>query len=235
VGLKQGVRLLVDPLVAAMKNMVVGANADQKHILNVNMGRDFKATEVVDLSNARAGDLCPKCGAVMVVKDGIEIGNTFMLGTKYSEALGAKFLDAEGNERPCLMGSYGIGVTRTPQAALEKFHDDKGIIWPKNLAPFLVEIVPISMQSEAQVTAAEKIYATLTGAGIEVLLDDRDERPGVKFNDADLIGIPIRLTIGDKSLKQGKVELKARASDQVDLVDLDNVVEAVRKLAESLD
>lgn len=170
----------------------------------------------------------------MVVKDGIEVGNTFMLGTKYSEALGAKFLDAEGNEKPCLMGSYGIGITRTPQAALEKFHDDKGIIWPKNIAPFLVEIVPISMDSQSQVEAAEKIYATLTENGIDVLLDDRPERPGVKFNDADLVGIPIRLTIGDKSLKQGKVELKARSSDQVDLVDLDRVLEAVRELAERL-
>jgi prolyl-tRNA synthetase len=157
-----------------------------------------------------------------------------MLGTKYSEALGARVLDADGNEKPCLMGSYGIGITRTPQAVLEKHHDDKGIIWPKNLAPFLVEIIPLKMESSAQAEAAEKIYRELTEAGMEVLMDDRDERPGVKFNDADLIGLPIRLTIGDKSLKDGKIELKARSGSEVELVALDRVVEAVQRLAEGL-
>jgi prolyl-tRNA synthetase len=171
---------------------------------------------------------------VIVVKDGIEVGNTFMLGTKYSETLGAKFLDADGAEKPCIMGSYGIGVTRTPQAALEKYHDDKGIIWPRSIAPYLVEIVLISMASPQQVEAAERVYSMLTDAGFEVLLDDRDERPGVKFMDADLIGLPIRLTIGDKSLKDGKVELKARVQDKADLVPIDEIVGAVRTLADSL-
>jgi prolyl-tRNA synthetase len=234
VDLKEKIDILVDPLVARMKNLVVGANENEKHILNVNLDRDFKATKVTDLSEARGGDHCPRCGEPMVVKDGIEVGNTFMLGTKYSEALGAKFLDADGNEKPCLMGSYGIGITRTPQAVLEKHHDDKGIIWPKNLAPFLVEIIPLKMDREPQVEAAEKIYRALTKAGIEVLLDDRDERPGVKFNDADLIGLPIRLTIGDKSLKDGKVELKARSGSEVELVPVDDVVEAVRRISEGL-
>ena len=234
VGLKSDVPLLVDPLAAAVRNCIVGANQKEKHILNVNIERDFKATKLVDLSKARAGDLCPQCGGVMVVKDGIEVGNTFMLGTKYSEALGGKFLDADGNEKPCIMGSYGIGITRTPQAALEKYHDDKGIIWPRSLAPYLVEIVLISMASAQQIEAAEKVYALLTEAGFEVLLDDRDERPGVKFMDADLIGLPIRVTIGDKSLKEGKIELKARASDRVELVALDEVVRAVKALADSL-
>jgi len=234
VGLRQEIPLLVDPLAVAVKNCVVGANENEKHILNVNIDRDFKATQVVDLSEARAGDLCPECGEVMVVKDGIEVGNTFMLGTKYSEALGAKFLDAEGNENPCIMGSYGIGITRTPQAALERFHDEKGIIWPKNIAPFLVEIVPLKMEDPAQAEAAEKIYQDLTSAGIDVLIDDRDERPGVKFNDADLIGLPIRLTIGAKSLKNGKVEVKTRASSDMNLVALEDVVEAVQGLAETL-
>jgi len=234
IGLEQGVPLLVDPLVTELKNFVVGANENEKHIINVNLGRDFKATRVIDLSKARAGDFCPRCGGELVVKDGIEVGNTFMLGTKYSEALGAKFLDAEGNEKPCIMGSYGIGITRTPQAALEKYHDDKGIIWPKSIAPYLVEIVPIKYGSPAQGEAADRIYEMLTEAGIEVLLDDREERPGVKFNDADLIGLPIRLTIGDKSLKDGKVELKARSCDKVELTPVDRIVEAVRRLAEGL-
>ena len=234
VGLKPGVPLLVDPLVTSLKNFVVGANQKEKHILNVNLGRDFVASKVVDLSNTRAGDLCPLCGGVMVVKDGIEVGNTFQLGTKYSDTLGAKFLDAEGNEKPCIMGSYGIGITRTPQADLEKYHDDKGIIWPKSLAPYLVEIVLVSMSSPQQKAAAEQIYAQLWKAGVETLMDDRDERPGVKFMDADLIGLPIRLTIGDKSLKDGKVELKARSRAEVELVPLDGVVEAVRKMASGL-
>ncbi len=234
VGLKKDVPILVDPLVAALKNFIVGANQKEKHTLNVNLGRDFEATKVVDLSNAKAGDLCPLCGGVMVVKDGIEVGNTFQLGTKYSDTLGAKFLDAEGNETPCIMGSYGIGITRTPQAALEKYHDDKGIIWPKSLAPYLVEIVLVSVSSETQKAAADKIYADLWEAGIETLMDDRDERPGVKFNDADLIGLPIRLTIGDKSLKDGKVELKARCRAEMELIPLEGVVEAVRNMAKGL-
>ncbi|MCX6835161.1 MAG: proline--tRNA ligase [candidate division Zixibacteria bacterium] len=234
VGLRENVPLLVDSLVTELKNFIVGANQNEKHILNVNMNRDFKATKIADFSKARAGDCCPRCGSVIVVKDGIEVGNTFMLGTKYSETLGAKFLDADGTEKPCIMGSYGIGVTRTPQAALEKYHDDKGIIWPRSIAPYLVEIVPISMASPQQVEAAERVYSMLTDAGFEVLLDDRDERPGVKFMDADLIGLPIRLTIGDKSLKDGKVELKARVQDKADLVPIDEIVGAVRSLAESL-
>ena len=234
VGLKAGVPILVDPLVGALKNFVVGANLNEKHIINVNLGRDFAASKTVDLSNAKAGDLCPKCGGVMVVKDGIEVGNTFQLGTKYSETLGAKFLDAEGNEKPCIMGSYGIGITRTPQAVLEKYHDDKGIIWPKSIAPYLVELIPISMASESQKAATEQIYADLTKAGIEVLVDDRDERPGVKFNDADLIGLPIRITIGDKSLKDGKVELKARCREKFELVAVGEVVAAVQKMAGEL-
>ncbi|MFZ5981462.1 MAG: proline--tRNA ligase [Candidatus Zixiibacteriota bacterium] len=234
VGLDKNIPIIVDPLVAALKNFIVGANENEKHIKNVNINRDFKATKIIDLSQAREGDICPRCGSRLITRDGIEVGNTFMLGTKYSETLGAKFLDAEGNEKPCIMGSYGIGITRTPQAALERYFDDKGIIWPKAIAPYLVELIPISMESEAQVAAAEKIYEELTRAGIEVLYDDRPERAGVKFNDADLVGIPIRITIGDKSLKDGKIELKARAEKDFELVPLAAVIPAVKKLAERL-
>jgi prolyl-tRNA synthetase len=228
------VPLYVDPLVAALKNFVVGANQNEKHIINVNINRDFKATKVADLSLAQAGDGCPKCGGKLVSKKGIEVGNTFMLGTKYSETLGAKFLDAEGKEHPMIMGSYGIGITRTPQAALEKYNDDKGIIWPKNIAPYLVELIPLKMDSPEQVKAADKIYRELTEAGIDVLYDDRDERPGVKFNDADLIGLPVRLTIGDKSLKDNKIELKARTAEKHELVEIDDAVKAVKNLAQTL-
>ena len=213
---------------------MVGANQNEKHIINANINRDFKPTKIIDLSLAQAGDKCPKCDGHLVSKKGIEVGNTFMLGTKYSETLGAKFLDAEGKEQPMIMGSYGIGITRTPQAALEKYYDDKGMIWPKAIAPYLVELIPLKMDSPEQVQAADRIYKELTEAGIDVLMDDRDERPGVKFNDADLIGIPIRITIGDKSLKDNKIELKARTAEKADLVDIEDTLKAVKNLAEQL-
>ncbi|MEA2031700.1 MAG: proline--tRNA ligase [candidate division Zixibacteria bacterium] len=226
--------IYVDPLVAEMKNMIVGANANEKHILNVNINRDFKATEIVDLTSAQNGDRCPYCDGHLSSKQGIEVGNTFMLGTKYSESLGAKFLDANGKEHPIIMGSYGIGITRTPQAALEKYHDDKGIIWPKNIAPFLVHLIPLNMSKEAQVETAERIYKELTEIGIDVLMDDRSDRAGVKFNDADLVGLPVRITIGDKSLKEGKVELKARSYSEVERVPLDSVVSSIKEILKKL-
>jgi prolyl-tRNA synthetase len=234
VGLGKDVTILVDPLVAKLKNAVVGANKFEKHILNVNIDRDFKASKIVGLTLAREGDQCPHCEGHLVAKQGIEVGNTFMLGTKYSESLGAKFLDAEGKEHPIIMGSYGVGVTRTPQAALEKYFDDKGIIWPKNIAPYLVELVPLKVDIAKHMEVAEKIYHDLMEAGIDVLLDDRDERPGVKFNDADLIGLPVRITIGEKSLKEGKVELKARCESENSLVAIDDVVEAVKETLKRL-
>jgi prolyl-tRNA synthetase len=230
----QDIPIIVDPLVSQLKNFIVGANADQQHIINVNLDRDFKATKIFDITLAREGDHCPRCKGKLVTKTGIEVGNTFMLGTKYSETINAKYLDAEGKECPILMGSYGIGITRTPQAVLEKYHDDKGIIWPKSIAPYLVELIPISMDNPAHVETAEKVYRALEEAGIEVLYDDRSERPGVKFNDADLIGLPMRVVIGDKSLKEGKVELKARSEDRVEWVAVDSVVEAVWRLSERL-
>ena len=234
VGLKN-VRIITDPLVAELKNFVAGANANEKHIINVNIGRDFQPDQVIDLSLAAAGDGCAKCGAGhLVSKSGIEVGNTFMLGTKYSESLGAKFLDDNGQEHPIIMGSYGIGITRTPQAVLEEYNDDKGIIWPKNIAPYLVELIPLKPDQEEQMAAAERIYSQLQESGIDVLMDDRDERPGVKFNDADLIGLPIRITIGDKSLKEGKVELKARAEKDFALVAVGDIVGEVQKLAKRL-
>lgn len=233
VGLKD-IPIITDSLIMDLKNFVVGANAFEKHLINVNIERDFQPTKVVDITLAEADDGCPHCGNKLIVKKGIEVGNTFMLGTKYSEALGAKFLDEKGEEHPIIMGSYGIGITRTPQAALEKYYDEKGIIWPKNIAPYLVELIPISMDSPNQVETADKIYKMLIEANIDVLYDDRHDRPGVKFNDADLVGIPIRITIGDKSLKQGKIEVKARHEKEVSLVDVNNTVEAIKQLTKKI-
>jgi prolyl-tRNA synthetase len=226
--------VIVDPLVAKLKNFIVGANQDEKHIAGVNLDRDFRATQVIDITVARKGDGSPVSDAILDEKSGIEVGNTFMLGTGYAESLGAKFLDADGKEHPCIMGSYGIGITRTPQGALEKYHDEHGMIWPKNIAPYLVELIPLKMDSRAQVEVAGTIYDQLNAAGIDVLMDDRRERPGVKFNDADLLGMPIRITIGDKSLKENKVEVKARAEKDFELVEIDNVIRIVEKLLERL-
>ncbi len=233
VGLK-GVPMVVDPEVTRLRNFVVGANKNDKHVINVNMDRDFTATSVTDIINAPKGELCPHCDGHLLEKRGIEVGNTFMLGTKYSESMDAKFLDAEGNEKPFIMGSYGIGITRTPQAAVERYHDEKGIVWPKNIAPYLVEIIPLNYDREDHHRAAEQIYRDLVNNKIDCLLDDRSERAGVKFNDADLIGIPARIVIGDKSLKEGKIELKYRGSDKASLVDEKNVVEAVKDLLDKV-
>ncbi len=225
--------IIVDHEVSRMKNMIVGANKNEKHTLNVNLDRDFKATKVADIINAVEGELCPHCDGRLSAKRGIEVGNTFMLGTRYSASMNAKFLDVEGNEKPFIMGSYGIGITRTPQAAVERYHDEKGIIWPKNIAPFLVEIIPLNYEKESIREAAEQIYKELVDNNIDCLLDDRPDRAGVKFNDADLIGIPVRVVVGDKSLQQGKIEIRARAEEKSELVDLKGVIESVKaKLAE---
>ncbi|UCD94115.1 MAG: proline--tRNA ligase, partial [Candidatus Zixiibacteriota bacterium] len=231
VGLK-GVPLIVDNEVARMKNSIVGANKNEKHTINVNVGRDFKPTSTADIINAAEGELCPNCDGHLVARRGIEVGNTFMLGTKYSKSMGAKFLDADGKEKPFIMGSYGVGITRTPQAAVEKYHDDKGIIWPKNIAPFQVEIIPLNYESDEHKKAAEQIYTDLVNRGVDCLLDDRLERAGVKFYDADLIGIPVRVVIGDKSLKQGKLELKTRGTGETILAKIEEAGEKVEELLE---
>jgi len=225
-----GIPIIVDNEVARLKNFIVGANKNEKHIINANIDRDFKATAVIDIINAPEGEICPHCDGHLSARKGIEVGNTFMLGTKYSESMGAKFLDADGKEKPFIMGSYGIGITRTPQAAVERYHDDKGIIWPKSIAPYLVEIIPLNYGKAEHKEAAEKIYNELTQNGIDCLLDDRTERAGVKFNDADLIGLPVRIVIGDKSLKQNKIELRQRGGDKADLVELENVTVEVKAL-----
>jgi prolyl-tRNA synthetase len=221
--------IIVDPEVAALINFVTGANKADAHYLNVNNDRDFKATATVDIKNAQAGEGCPRCDGHLTESQGIEVGNTFMLGTKYSGSLGGKFLDAEGKEKPYIMGSYGIGITRTAQAAIEKYHDDKGIVWPKAIAPYQIIISPLNIGKDQQRETAEKLYSDLTGAGYEVLYDDRAERAGVKLNDADLIGIPLRIAIGDKSLAQGKIELKLRCEKDFEAIEIGDLGQKVRE------
>ncbi|MBZ4665462.1 proline--tRNA ligase [Mahella sp.] len=209
--------LVVDDEVANMKNFIIGANETGYHYENVNYGRDFKADIVADIRNIEVGDACPKCGRPVSIARGIEVGHIFKLGTKYSEAMDATYLDENGQEQPIIMGCYGIGINRTVAAIIEQHHDDKGIIWPMSVTPYHVIIVVASNYQPEQIQAAQSIHDELTSRGIEVLLDDRDERAGVKFNDADLIGIPMRITVG-KKISGGMVEFKRR--DKADSMDV---------------
>ena len=222
VGLKQ-IRILADWAVKAMANFVVGANQADTHLVDANWARDFAVDQFADLRNAQAGDPSPRHDGTLKTAKGIEVGHVFMLGTKYSQAMKATFLDAQGQEQLAVMGCYGIGVSRTAAASVEQNHDAKGIKWPVPIAPFHVTLLPLS-QSQPVTQLAETLYATLQNAGIEVLWDDRDERAGVKFNDADLIGAPYHLVIGDKGLAQGQVELKLRQTGETTKVTPDQVL-----------
>jgi len=228
---KLGLPIYADFNVRAMTDAVTGANELDAHLLHVNASRDFRAL-YADLRNADSGDECPRCTGVFEIKRGIEVGHVFKLGTKYSEAMGAKFLDEAGKEQVVIMGCYGIGIGRTAAASIEQNHDEAGIIWPKALAPFDCEVLPVNVRDEETSKAAEALYETL-GKEMDVLLDDRDERAGVKFKDADLIGIPVRVTIGERNLKQGMVELKLRKTGEVRLVKLEDAASEVKKLVEA--
>lgn len=233
-GLK-GVTILADEEIPGLKNFVTGANQNDHHFTNLNVGRDFKIDEVAEIRCAQEDERCPRCEQGRLhTSRGIEVGNTFMLGTKYSQSLGANFLDSEGQEKPFIMGSYGIGITRTAQAAVERFHDDKGIIWPAAIAPFSVQILPLNVVDEEQRRAAFEIYDKMRKSGVEALIDDRNERAGVKFNDADLIGLPLRVNVGAKSLKENKVEICVRKTKEVTLVAQDEVVERCQRLLREL-
>ena len=239
VGLK--LPLAVDHSVAAMPTVVVGANKLDVHLTGVVPGRDFPLDKVLDLRDAVGGDPCPRCGVPMAINHGIEIGHVFKLGTKYSRAMGANFLDDKGQEIPVIMGCYGIGVNRIVAAAVEASHDDNGIVWPLALAPYHVLIAPLQIGNAAVMEAAESLEKKLEGAGYDVLVDDRDQRPGVKFKDADLIGIPLRVVISERGLKEGTVEVKWRtdaAAHNVSAATADEVVlaelESTRKAAETV-
>jgi prolyl-tRNA synthetase len=220
--------VVVDDIIPESPNLVAGANEEGYHLLHTNYGRDYTATVVADIAVARAGDACPVCGAPLRTSGGVETGNIFKLGTRYSAAMDATFLDAEGKSRPVIMGSYGIGLGRLLACVVEAHHDDKGIIWPISIAPYQVHLVALANEKSAAAATADQLYADLTAAGVEVLYDDRAESPGVKFMDADLIGIPLRLTVGERGLKRGGVELKRRDSADSTLVPVADVPAAVR-------
>lgn len=217
-----GIKIVVDEEVTFMPNQVVGANKKDYHLCNVNYGRDYQADIVADLRLVDAGDVCPHCdkGHLQSAR-GIEVGQVFKLFTKYSEKLKAVYLDENGVEKPTVMGCYGIGVGRTMAALIEQSHDDYGIIWPMAIAPYQVVIVPVNDKDAAITDCCETLYEELSAAGIEVVLDDRKERSGVKFNDADLIGYPLRITVGSKGLEKGIVELKYRHNGEVEEVPVD--------------
>jgi len=218
VGIKT--RIVADYSIMGMRNMVMGANREDYHVKNVNLDRDFRVGAFADLRVVREGDVCPRCGGSLTFARGIEVGHVFKLGTKYSKALKAVYLDRNGKEQIMIMGCYGIGTTRTVAAAIEQYHDEDGIVWPMPIAPFQVIITPVNINEEALAKTAEDLYQALTERGVDVLFDDRDERAGVKFKDADLIGIPYRVTIGPKKLAEGKIEVKNRKTGDVSSVDL---------------
>ena len=213
-----------------MTNFVVGANKTDYHYKNVNL-KDFKYDFISDIRNIKEGDICPQCGGKIYFKKGIEIGNTFKLGTKYTEALNVNYLDKNNVLHPVVMGSYGIGLGRCMAALVEQNNDEKGVIWPLEIAPYKVGIVLINSGDEKQVEVAEKIYNNLQKIGIECLLDNRDERAGVKFNDMDLIGIPIRITVGNR-IKDGLVEAKLRNSDTIRDIEVNNIIEYIKDVIE---
>ncbi|MBR9803469.1 proline--tRNA ligase [bacterium] len=225
-----GCRIIADHDVPVIANAIAGANAADQHYTGVNVGRDYQLDQTHDLRNAAAGDPCPKSGEPMDLVHGIEVGHVFKLGTKYSESLSAMYLDEHEKRHPIIMGCYGIGVNRIVAGLAETRHDDKGLLWPISIAPYEVLIIPLKTDDEELMSTANSIYAELKEQGVDVLMDDRSARPGVKFNDADLIGIPYRIVIGGKGLKEGVAEVKARTDADAEKVPLDQVVANVTSL-----
>lgn len=225
--------VLIDYSVIDMVNFVTGANKENYHLKNVNIGRDFKVAAFRDFRFIHPGDRCPRCGESIRIARGIEVGHVFKLGTKYSKAMRAVFLDKDGEEKIMIMGCYGIGIGRTVAAAIEQNNDENGIIWPMPLAPYHVMITPININEADVRDTAETIYQTMLSEGIDVILDDRDERAGVKFKDADLIGIPLRITVGHKNLVHGNVELKIRKTGETRLCSVDDIMNQVKNIIKS--
>lgn len=225
----EGVTLIVDDAILASPNLVSGANQAGYHLLNVNYGRDFRADVVADIVSAHAGDACPQCGAPLRMERGVEVGNIFKLGVRYSQAFNSKYLDENGQEQAVVMGSYGIGIGRLLACIAEAHHDEHGLIWPPALAPFQVHLILLKGKGSSETEeSAEQYYAELKKQGLEVLFDDRGESPGVKFNDADLIGIPVRLTVSERALKAGGIEFKRRDLDQKEILPLDGLVDRIK-------
>ena len=234
IGLKQDIPVIADRVVQGMTNVVLGANEKDQHYINANCGRDFEIAEFVDIRTVAAGDACPRCDSgKLEMWRGIEVGHVFKLGTKYSKALNATYLDANGREQTIFMGCYGIGIGRTVAAAIEQNHDENGIIFPLPIAPFHCSVVAVNTKDSGVMAAAEEIYFCLEKLGVEVLFDDRDERPGVKFKDNDLIGIPLRIVVGSKGLAEGKVEVKIRSTGEILSLSIEEVAAAVKQLVEA--
>ncbi|MBI3599628.1 MAG: proline--tRNA ligase [Nitrospinae bacterium] len=231
-GLK--LKIAADNAVIDMKNFVTGANLKDAHCINANTGRDFNIDVYGDIRMAKDGDICPKCNGALRIYRGIEVGHVFKLGTKYSKSLKAVYLDDNGKEKFMVMGCYGIGVGRTVAASIEQNHDDNGIIWPVPIAPFQIMILPLNMKNSDVVKNSEDVYHMLIVSGIEVLLDDRDERPGIKFKDADLIGIPIQIIVGEKNLKEGKAEIKVRKDGRRVIIPVSDIKNEVVGLIKEL-
>lgn len=230
VGMKQKIPIWADRDVAFMRNAVTGANQADAHVTGVNPGRDFTIDQSADLRNAVDGDPCPRCSSCVRMRHAVEVGHVFKLGTKYSEALGARYLDAQEQLRPIIMGCYGIGVNRIVAALAETSHDDNGIIWPVPLAPYEVLIVPVNVAEAQSMKVAGELHDALLAQGVDVLLDDRDQRAGVKFKDADLVGFPLRVVVGERGLKQGKLEIKWRWDAKAELIDLDGAAQKIGQL-----
>ena len=228
VGIKT--RVIADYSIMSLVNMVTGANKENYHLRNVNIGRDFQVESFADLRVSQPGDACPRCGGVVKFVRGIEVGHVFKLGTKYSKAMKALYLDRDGKEKTMIMGCYGIGIGRTVAACIEQNFDSNGIIWPMPLAPFSVIVTPVNIKESDVMKASESIYSELLACGVESIMDDRDERAGVKFKDADLIGIPLRIVVGSKNLANGQVELKVRRSGESRLYETGKIVDEVRKI-----
>jgi prolyl-tRNA synthetase len=217
-------RIVADPALEGRSGLATGANEDDWHWTGVDVARDIRVTEWADLREVTAGESCPDCGAPLEIVRCIEAGHIFKLGTRYSAVLGAEVLDPDGESRPLVMGSYGIGIGRAMAAAAETHHDDHGLVWPVTIAPYEAVVTIVSMKDDASVVAGERIYAELQAGGIDTLLDDRDARAGVKFADAELIGVPYRVTIGPKALADGEVEFTPRASGDTIRVGIDTIV-----------
>ena len=231
VGLK--IPIWADSDVAALASAIVGANAADAHFTGAVRGRDYEITQFADLRNAGDGDPCPRCNSPLALRHAIEVGHVFKLGTKYSEALSARFLDEKEQLHPAIMGCYGIGVNRIMAALIETRHDENGILWPMSLAPYEVLLAPLNVNQQDVMDVANQLYDELTHAGIEVLMDDRDQRPGVKFKDADLIGVPLRVVVGGRSLKDGQLEVKWRWQEAVETLPLEGAVVAIADMVQA--
>jgi prolyl-tRNA synthetase len=225
-----GIKKVADDSITLGANFAVGGNKPDTHLKNANYPRDFEVESIADIALACGGHKCPRCGGELSSTRGIEVGHLFKLGTLFSKRLGAYYLDSEGKQKPIVMGCYGIGISRLLAAAIELNHDEQGIIWTPAIAPYHIYLCPLSMDNPEIAEEAERLYHGLIGEGFEVLFDDRLESPGVKFNDADLLGLPIRLTLSPRTLKAQSAEIKRRTEKNAELVPLANVTERLNSL-----